>query len=456
VNGQRSRMRILIIGKDARTDALASACAASRARPELFAYTEFEIPGLLDKCTVYLGSLVDIQRALEVAREVHPDLVIIGPEEPLVAGFVDALESLGFPCFGPSKALAQVEGSKAWTRRLLEEHQIEGNPRHRVFRTTQGLRSYLAHMGDFVVKPDGLTGGKGVRVFGEHLNTINDAYDYANALIENDGLVLIEERLDGEEFSLQTITDGTTAIHCPLVQDHKRAHDGDTGPNTGGMGSYSCANFGLPFLTLDDIDAARRTNEAVIAALKAETGRPYRGVLYGGFMATAQGLRVVEYNARFGDPEALNVLSLLRTDFVDICEAVVEGRLGGVDVIFDRKATVCKYVVPEGYPENKGMGDPISIAGTSDDDSIRCYWAATNRRDSQILLSGSRAVAFVGVGSTLDEAERYAEHGATSVVGPVRHRSDIGTSEVVEARVQHMRSLRGIAATALALSPSLN
>jgi phosphoribosylamine--glycine ligase len=228
------------------------------------------------------------------------------------------------------------------------------------------------------------------------------------------------------------------------VQDHKRAYEDDNGPNTGGMGSYSCEDHSLPFLASSDLEAARSINEQVIRALAKETGQPYRGVLYGGFMATADGVRVIEYNARFGDPEAMNVLPLMTTDFVEVCIAVVTGTLDRLDVGFRPMATVCKYVVPEGYPKKKGYGDPIPFDRSmiEGDGNVRCFWAAARLQGPDILLTDSRTVAFVGIGDTLGEAERHAEAGTKSVSGPIRHRHDIGTRKLVDARIAHMQALR--------------
>jgi phosphoribosylamine--glycine ligase len=259
--------------------------------------------------------------------------------------------------------------------------------------------------------------------------------------------VQIEERLEGEEFSLQTITDGTTVIHCPLVQDHKRAYEGDRGPNTGGMGSYSCPDFSLPFLERDDVVKAKRINEQVIHALASETGEPYRGVLYGGFMATRDGVRLIEYNCRFGDPEAMNVLPILRGDFVDICSAAVRGELADVPCSFERKATVCKYIVPRNYPNKTPDGEQIDVPEIDRYAlDLKWYWAACKQKDEgkDIYLTSSRSGAFVGLGDTLEQAEAIAERAASEVENgnPVRHRADIGRADVIDARISHMESIR--------------
>lgn len=439
----RANPRILIVGKDARTDAIATACGASPQHPELYALAEMRIPGLVEKCKqVFLGSLTNTARLAEVAQEVRPDLVIIGPEEPLAAGYVDVLRTLDIPAFGPSKALAAIESSKAWARQLLDSHGIPGNPDYRVFDSSNGLRSYMNELGAFVVKPDGLTAGKGVQVWGDHFHTVDQALEYAETVLAKDGRVQIEQKLEGEEFSLQTITDGETVIHCPLVQDHKRAYEGDRGPNTGGMGSYSCADGSLPFLTDDDVAEAHAISEQVIAAIASDTGEPYRGVLYGGFMATRDGTRLIEYNSRFGDPEAMNVLPILDADFVELCSAVATGTLSQVPYSFERKATVCKYVVPSAYPNPSPDNQPIELAALGDTDSLQWYWAACKEEDGRVLMSSSRAGAFVGIAESLPEAEAIAEKAASSMGELVRHRPDIGRTEVVDARVRHMQVLR--------------
>ncbi len=436
--------RVLIIGKDGRTEAIAEACARSDAKPELYVFSEMPIPGLLEKARqVFIGSLTDVDRLAEIVADVDPDLAIIGPEQPLQAGFADALVRLGVPAFGPSQRLAAIETSKSWARELLARNNIPGNPEHRLFRDESDLYGYIKALGSFVVKPDGLTGGKGVRVLGDHFATIDEGYAYALSVLRESGRVQIEQKLEGQEFSLQTITDGETVIHCPLVQDHKRAFEGDRGPNTGGMGSYSCADFGLPFLEAKDIADAQAINQEVIEALARETGERYKGVLYGGFIATRDGISLIEYNARFGDPEVMNILPLLDSDFVELCSAVAAGRLADVECRFAPMATVCKYVVPAGYPDDATDDQEIVVpADIGHSMHARWYWAASKARDGRTLMSTSRAGAVVGIGETLADAERIAERATLTICGPVRHRADIGRPEVIEARCQHMRRLR--------------
>lgn len=439
-------LKVGVIGKDARTHALASKLAERLPPDKLFALAECLIPGLDETCGVVkvVHDITDLDAITTWAREVQPDLVVIGPEEPLAAGAADRLGQMGIMCFGPTATLAQIEASKSWARKLVEKYEIPGNPRFRVFTSDEGLSEHLRSLGEFVIKPDGLTGGKGVRVHPEHFPAFKDAEAYARECLATAGCVLIEERLVGQEFSLQTITDGHTSVHCPVVQDHKRAFDDDTGPNTGGMGSYSCPDFSLPFLSAHDVDQARHINERVIEAMYQETGQRFHGVLYGGFMATADGVYLIEYNARFGDPEALNVLSLLSSDLLEILLAVAQERLGEVDVTFEPRATVCKYVVPYGYPNGGGQGDPIVVSpALSTLPDVNVYWAASKRVSGErIEMTGSRALAVVGIGDTLEEAEIRAESATAMVTGLVRHRKDIGTHDAIERRIRTMDELR--------------
>lgn len=434
------------VGKDGRTDALVEKCAESPAGPRLWALSEIRSPGLVAKCgeagVKKVDDLCDLTVLLEWADEVKPSLVIIGPEEPLAAGAADALKEQGIPCFGPTKDLARIESSKTWARRLVDTYGIPGNPDYRCFEGPEGLEAHLRRMEEFVIKPDGLTGGKGVRVYPEHFESFEEAVQYAIDNIKG-GRVLVEELLEGEEFSLMTITDGESVVHCPVVQDHKRSEAGDTGPNTGGMGSYSCADFSMPFLLEEEVQAAQRINEMVIEAVRQSKSEPYRGVLYGGFMATRDGIRLIEYNCRFGDPEALNVLPIITGDFVELAHAVASGGLSEVRVGFEHKATVCKYVVPAGYPNGKGKGDPIEVpADLLEDPKIRIYWASAEMTESGAVLTGSRALGVVGLGDDLPEAEELAEEAASRIVGPVRHRADIGTESLVARRVEHMDRIR--------------
>ncbi len=426
-------LRPAVIGKDGRTTAIADVLRAS---PHVI-----EVIPLHDwKST---KPEIAMREVLAMAKKTKPDFVVVGPEEPLEQGVVDRLQDeLGIRCVGPLKALAKLESSKAFTRNLLAEYKIPGNPEFQVFRQMAGIKEYLEKLGGYVIKPDGLTGGKGVKISDAHLFSTDDALAYCEEILSKHDTVVIEEKLDGEEFSLMSLCDGTHVRDMVVVQDHKRAFEGDTGPNTGGMGSYSCEDHLLPFLSADLLRQASEINAAVAKALLDKTKQEYKGVLYGGFMLTARGLRLLEYNARFGDPETLNVLSILKTDFALVCQAIINGSLDKLPLHFEQRATVCKYVVPEGYPDSPKHDVSIDLRNLPDrpKSELRIFRAALDRKDGSDILTGSRAIAFVGIGKTLKEAEAIAEEAASSVIGPVFHRSDIGTQELIERRVSHAKS----------------
>ena len=234
--------------------------------------------------------------------------------------------------------------------------------------------------------------------------------------------------------------DGKSLKHMPIVQDHKRAYEGDSGPNTGGMGTYTDSDHLLPFLNTDDVNEAKMINKATINALRDKYDDRYKGILYGGFMATRDGVKLIEYNARFGDPEAMNVLSLLETDFIDICFGITNCELDEIQVQFKKQATVCKYAVPEGYPDNPIKGQPININNITNLDQL--YYASVDIENGQLIESGSRTMAVVGMADTISEAEVFAEREVSSIIGPLFHREDIGKDFLIKKRIDNMNSLR--------------
>lgn len=433
-------MKALLIGSGARENAIADALL--RGGAELYAFMSNKNPGIYRYCKSYeVGKATDIAELKAFAAKVKPDIAVVGPEAPLAAGVVDELQNIGISCFGPSKELAQLETSKSFTRQLLERHRIDASPEFRIFDRSSSeteLRGFLEELGEYVIKPDGLTGGKGVKVFGEHIRSADEALSYCREVFDSHNSVIIEEKLEGEEFSLQSITDGTTVIDCPAVQDHKRAFEDDSGSNTGGMGSYSDANHLLPFLKREHIEHAHETTVKVAAALRKEIGE-YKGVMYGGFILTKKGVKLLEYNARFGDPEAMNVLPLLKTNFAELCMAVANGELHKIRPEFGKKATVCKYVVPSGYPDNPQQGK-IEVPKES---KALTFYAAVDEKPEGIYTTRSRAVAFVGVAESIEAAEKIAEDAAGKVKGAVYHRKDIGTAKLIQKRIEHMRRITG-------------
>lgn len=442
--------RILLIGNGAREHVIAETLKRSPQDCEMGIFASAVNPGLRPLAGVYkvVDSLLNFEALKAFAEKFKPDFAFIGPDDPIGVGAADALLEVGVQSVAPLRNLAQLESSKSFTRDLVAKYKIPGNPQFRVFTNPEGLREYMEELGEYVVKADGLMGGKGVQLSGEHLKTTADGVAFAQASIEKFGRVVVEEKLIGQEFSLMSFVDGEHVVDMPAVQDHKRAYEGDTGPNTGGMGTYSDANHSLPFLEPTDLAAAHDITVAMAQALKKELGKPYKGIMYGGFMAVKDGVRLIEYNARFGDPEAMNVLPLLRTDLVAVCEAILSGTLDQVPVEFENKATVVKYVVPEGYPVSPRKGEKIELGGGPEESassrggSVKIYYGSVDQREDGLYLSGSRAVAFVGIGNTLAEAEVLAQSAVSCVRGPVFYRRDIGTAELIQKRVDHMKVLR--------------
>ena len=435
-------MNVLLIGSGAREHAIARAIDNSQNNNSLHCFASNINPGIADVCSGFsLGNINDPKDVVRYAKETSSTLAVIGPENPLASGVADALWDVGIKVVGPKKDLAQVETSKAFTRDLLKEYNISGGPRYQTFGSMIGIDDFLTELGEkYVVKYDGLAGGKGVKVAGDHLQSHEDALDYCMELVDKGGKVVIEEKFIGQEFSIMSFCDGKTLRHMPAVQDHKRAYEGDTGPNTGGMGTYSDADHSLPFLKDSEIQEAHTINVATAKALKNKFGEGYKGVLYGGFMATGTGVKLIEYNARFGDPEAMNVLPLLKSDFVDICESIADGTLDGIDVQFQNKASVCKYAVPEGYPDNPVKGESINVSSVENYD--RLFYASVDIKHGSLVEAGSRTVAVVGIADSIAAAEVIAEKEVSSVSGPLFHRSDIGTETVIQDRINHMSSLR--------------
>ncbi|TSC74968.1 MAG: phosphoribosylamine--glycine ligase [Parcubacteria group bacterium Gr01-1014_30] len=419
-------MKALVVGSGGREEALVRTLLHSRYRPEVFCLGPWKNPGITEQAAdLRVGNITNPAEVVGYAKEVTAKLAVVGPEAPLEAGVADALLEAGIPTVGPEKELAQIETSKSFCRNLLAEYHIDASPKHRYFSSLEGVKEWVEELqGNYAVKADGLMGGKGVKLSGAHLKDVKEALAWCREILQVGRGFLVEERLSGPEFSLMSFSDGQNLAHMPLVKDHKRLLEGDKGPQTGGMGSYSDVNHKLPFLTDQDIARAREINEETVTALKKKFNKKYRGILYGGFMKTKDGVRLIEYNARFGDPEAINVLALLESDFLELCFAIVEGRLSQDKAIFAKKATVCKYAVPEGHPDNP-VKDAV-ITPPPEADMSRLYFAGVEEKRGKWYCTGSRAVAALGIADTIGEAEKISEAEIQKVKGPLYHRSDIG------------------------------
>lgn len=441
-------MKIITVGGGAREHAMVKALARSGAR--IYASMGNNNPGIARLAEeVLLEKDTNIDRIVDWAEEKGVELGLIGPEAPLGKGIVDSLEARGIPCASPDSKAAEIETSKEFMRDLMAKYELPGRVEYEVFADIEALEDFIAHYeGDLAVKPVGLTGGKGVKVMGDHLESRVDVIEYSRTVL-NDNIggtpkVVLEEKLEGEEFTLQAFTDGKNVIPTPLVQDHKRLNEGDEGPNTGGMGSYSMENGLLPFVDRKVYDEAVGIIEATLESMRKE-GRPYKGVIYGQFILTAKGPKVIEFNCRWGDPEAMNILPLLKSDYSKICLSIAEGDISGLEVEFEPKASVCKYIVPQGYGYESIPGSLLEVDESSiDDEGAELFYASVDSKDGGIYTTTSRSLAVVGFAREIAEAERVSEKALCHVKGEKIHmRHDIGKPHVIKEKVERMMALRG-------------
>jgi len=424
----------VLVGGGGREHAIARALTADPAC-ELYACASNRNPGIAGLAAGFEPiEETAVEEIVAYATHVGADLAVIGPESALEVGVADALEDAGIYTFGPGADAARIETDKAFQREFMQSKSIPGCPDFAVFDDTAAACDYIDdYDGDLAVKPAGLTGGKGVRVVGDQVTP-----EEAKAYLRDSGhdRVVLEERLIGEEFTVQAFVANGEVRPTPAVQDHKRAYEGDEGPNTGGMGSYSAAAPELPFMTSDDYADAVAILEATVDALPE-----YEGVLYGQFMLTADGPKVVEFNARFGDPEAMNTLPILETSFLDVVTAARDGdSLPRLE--FAGQATVCKYAVPDGYPTDPSAGARITVDADSVGDAL-LFYASVDERADGLYTTTSRSFAVVGVADSIADAESQAEDALAAAGDGLRVRHDVGKPDLVQQRIDHIAELRG-------------
>ena len=413
-------MNVLVVGGGGREHAIVWALSKSPRVGRIFCAPGNGGISELAQCVPIPAT--DVERMVSWAVEHPVDFVVVAPDDPLALGMVDAMETAGIPAFGPRKNAAVIEASKIFSKRLMEKYHIP-TAKYKAFTDMEEALSYIRSEGaPIVVKADGLALGKGVVV----AQTVEEAEAAVRAMMsdrafgEAGSRLVIEECMTGPEVTVLAFCDGEHIVPMPSSQDHKRAFDGNQGPNTGGMGAISPSPNYTP-------EVAARCMEEIflptVAALRAE-GRPFQGVLYFGLMLTPQGPRVVEYNARFGDPECQAVLSLLETDLMEIFEACRAGTLNKLEIRWKPEAACCLVLASQGYPKSYETGYPITIPADLD---AQVFVAGAKLEEGVLKTSGGRVLGVTAVGDTLQEAiDKAYREGAKVTFENAYYRKDIG------------------------------
>jgi phosphoribosylamine--glycine ligase len=465
-------VKVLLVGEASREHAIADALARSGREPRLYAVMKNCNPGIAKLCAqtggaVFRGSFTDPKVVVEAASKCSADLVFIGPEEPLFRGVANALVEAGFPVVGALREAAEVEMSKAFMRRLMWKYRVPGRLRFKAFRSVEDAVAYIsAYAESIALKPARQAGGKGVKVIADlqaylsrekqevkakHAKVIEEKHMAEYDDVED--RILIEERVEGPEYTLQAFTDGRTVKPMPLVQDNKNAFEMDMGPETGGMGSIAGPGMTLPFISGEELKASVEIIERVVEALWRERGVRYKGIISGQMMLTALwGPTIIEFYSRLGDPEACNVLPILKTDLLEVAEAIVSESLHKVDLEFEEAATVVKAVAPWGYPDHRELarGHPVYV----DEEAIKrrgCilyYGSVDQRDDGSMVTAGSRVAEVVAKAEDIPRASELAE-GCIPFIRLLDghglfHRSDIGSPTLLKRRVEQAELVREI------------
>lgn len=398
-------MKILIVGSGGREHAIATSVRKSPLVEKI--YCAPGNAGIGQLATLVPIGAMEFDKLVAFAREEGIDLTIIGMDDPLVGGIVDAFEAAGLRVFGPNKAAAILEGSKAFSKDLMKKYHIP-TASYETFTNADAAIAYLKEAKfPIVLKADGLALGKGVLI----CETLEQALDGVKEIMLDQkfgtagNVMVVEEFMEGREVSVLSFCDGTTIRTMTSAQDHKRAGDGNTGLNTGGMGTFSPS----PFYT-EEVDAfcQKYIYQATVDAMKAE-GRPFKGIIFFGLMLTKEGPKVLEYNARFGDPEAQVVLPRMKNDIIEVMEACIDGNLGQMELDFEENAAVCVVLASDGYPVSYQKGFEIKgLEAFEGKEDYFCFHAGTALKDGRFVTNGGRVLGVTAKGKTLQEAREKA------------------------------------------------
>ena len=409
-----------IIGCNCRENAIGKSLLQNQKNINVYYIGDHANIGLDELGCIYdKVDIMNLEDILDWCKKYSIEFVIIGPENSLEIGVVDLLESESIKCFGPKKDLAKLETDKLFCRDFLNKlenrYNISINPVFYKY-TKNIIKTFKIHNVEFVIKQINLAGGKGVYVMKDHFDDYEEGFELCEKLNKDNIDFIIEEKLYGEEFSLFSITDGENIVHCPPVQDYKRAYENNQGPNTGGMG---CIMNYLPFLNENDIKTAENINRLVLENISKSND--YKGVLYGSFIKTKNGIKVIEYNCRFGDPEVISLFKSMKSDFYNICLDISNKRLKSID--FDKKPILTKYIVCENYPIKPLVDYEFYVNKINTDNII---WGNCEKRGQHNIQLGSRIFAYSLSGDNIIDLKNEINRELCKVGGRVYFREDIG------------------------------
>ncbi len=432
-------MRALLIGGGGREHAIGLSLVKSGT--ELVVISPNKNPGLLRIAKeLIIGDENDRDFVLQIAQRIAPDYVFIGPESPLARGVSDVLLKNKFKVFAPSSISARLETSKSYLRGFMSENGLRGNIEGRAFSDPREAEDFIKEVDyNFVIKPDGLTGGKGVMVQGAHFQKKEDGIRITREYLDS-GMrsVLVEKKMTGEEFSLQAFVKGAKIYFLPLVQDYKRGYENDEGPNTGGMGSIYFSERGLPFISSDTTVESRKIMSDLVKKF-SEKVEDYVGPIFGGFIATKEGPKLLEINARLGDPEAMNVLSLMENSIQDVAMDILNNQNPNLE--FRDKINVLRYLVPKGYGSR-----PVPSTIDLEEEKLllrglRIYYASVNLEGKHLKQTTSRSLALLSEGTDIHQITARFDDLSLLLKGEYGMRRDIGTESMIESKKEAMRTV---------------